>query len=96
MDAARYAIRAARVTPIVGAEVTLHWRPTNNRRQDADGMFPTLKVAVDAAVLEGVMPDDCWVHVPAMTCRIHEPNGTARIWLELTAPAEGFTTWETT
>lgn len=95
LDAARYAVRAARITPIVGANVALHWRPANNRRQDADGMFPTLKVSVDAVVLEGVLPDDCWVNVPAMTCRIHEPDGEPRIWLELTPPPEGFKTWET-
>lgn len=70
---------------IVGAEVTLHFRPATRHRRDADGMFPTLKVCQDALVAEGVLPDDSWVSVPAATCRIHPPNGEpAAMWLELT------------
>ena len=80
------AIRAARVKPIVGAEVTLHFRPKDKRRRDADGLAPTLKVVLDALVAAGVLPDDSWVHVPAATCRIHPPTGEpAAMWLELTA-----------
>lgn len=72
--------------PIVGAEVTLHYRPKNRQRRDADGLYPTLKVCQDALVLQGVLPDDSWVSVPAATCRIHPPNGQpAALWLELSA-----------
>jgi hypothetical protein len=72
--------------PLVGAEVSLVFRPNDRRRRDADGMFPTLKVCLDALVLQGVLPDDSWVHVPAATCRIDTPVAgvPAAMWLELT------------
>jgi hypothetical protein len=86
---ARDAVHRANPTPVVGAEVTLHFRPATRHRRDADGMAPTLKVCLDALVAEGVLPDDSWVHVPAATCRIHPPNGQpAAMWLELTDPDE--------
>jgi len=93
---AQWAIRAAHLTPVVGAEVTLHYRPATRQRRDADGLFPTLKVVQDALVAEGVLPDDSWVCVPSATCRIHEPNGEpAAMWLQLTPPAgEEFQAWE--
>jgi crossover junction endodeoxyribonuclease RusA len=87
-DAAILAVRAARPTPMRGAEVTLHFRPKDKRRRDADGLAPTLKVCLDALVVCGVLPDDSWVHVPSATCRIHAPNGEpAAMWLELGAVA---------
>ena len=73
------------IPAIVGAEVTLHYRPKDRRRRDADGLAPTLKVCLDALVSSGVLPDDSWVHVPAATCRIHPPTDEpAAMWLELT------------
>ena len=82
-----WAVRAAKVDPMVGAEVTLHFRPKDKRRRDADGLAPTLKVCLDALVAEGVLPDDSWVHVPAATCRIHPPTDEpAAMWLELADP----------
>lgn len=87
--AACYAVRAARVEPRAGAIVELHFRPATKHRRDADGLFPTLKVCQDALVLEGVLPDDSWVSVPAATCRIHPPNGEpAAMWLLLLDPDE--------
>lgn len=84
-DAARIAVRVADVRPIVGAHVALHFRPKTRQRRDADGLFPTLKVCQDALVLEGVLPDDSWVHVPVATCRVHPPDGLLpEMWLELT------------
>lgn len=83
-EQAQWAIRAANVTPIVGAEVTLHYRVPDRRRRDADGLAPTLKVVLDALVAEGVLPEDNWVHVPSATCRIHAPGDKAAIWVELT------------
>jgi crossover junction endodeoxyribonuclease RusA len=81
---ARHAIRMNMPKPVVGAEVTLHFRPKDKRRRDADGLAPTLKVCLDALVLEGVLPDDSWVCVPAVHIRIHPPNGEpAAMWLEL-------------
>jgi crossover junction endodeoxyribonuclease RusA len=74
---------------LVGAEVTLHMRPKDRRRRDADGLAPTLKVCLDALVAQSVLPDDSWVHVPAATCRIHPPNGEpAAMWIELTEITE--------
>lgn len=86
------ALRAVAGTePVVGADVALHFRPGDRRRRDADGMFPTLKVCQDALVLEGVLPDDSWVHVPSATCHIHPPTSEpAAMWLELTPTKERF------
>jgi crossover junction endodeoxyribonuclease RusA len=84
-EEARLAIRAAKVTPVVGAVVTLHWLIPTRHRRDSDNLGPTLKVCQDALVLEGILPDDSWVHVPRSACEIHPPNGeTSTIWLELT------------
>jgi crossover junction endodeoxyribonuclease RusA len=83
-DQACWAVFHADLTPIVGAEVTLHFRPKDKRRRDADGLAPTLKVCLDALVVQNVLPDDSWVHVPAATCRIHPPDGSpAAMWLTL-------------
>ena len=88
-DAAVLAIRAAKVRPIVGADVTLHFQIATRQRRDSDGLFPTLKVCQDALVLAGVLHDDSWVEVPRATCEIHPPNGEpARMWLGLTAVHE--------
>ena len=74
---------------LVGANVTLHFRPKDRRRRDADGLFPTLKVCIDALVGLGILPDDSWIHVPRASCEIHPPNGQpAAMWLELTDPDE--------
>ena len=85
VDAARYAIRAARPEPMVGANITLHWRVATRRRQDGDGAQPTLSAAIDALVLEGVLPDDSWVHVvhSGVTCHPPSDEGPA-LWLEIT------------
>lgn len=80
---ARWAVRAANLTPVVGANVTLHYRPTTRRRQDSDGIAPTLKPVLDALVQEGVLPDDSWVCVPRTSQEIHPPDGDAAMWVEL-------------
>ena len=83
------AIIEANPRPVVGADVTLHFRPATRHRRDADGMFPTLKVCQDALVLRGVLPEDSWVTVPCASCRIHPPNGEpAAMWLSLTSITE--------
>lgn len=88
-EQARWAIRAAKVRPIVGCEITLHYRMPDRRRRDADNLAVLLKVCQDALVDEGVLPDDSWVCVPAATCRIHPPNGEpAEMWLELAVLTE--------
>lgn len=79
-------VAVARVcrTRLVGADVTLHFRPKDKRRRDADGLAPTLKVCLDALVLQCVLPDDSWVHVPRVSCEIHPPTDEpAAMWLQL-------------
>lgn len=89
---ARLAIRRANPTPVVGANVTLHWLIPTRGRRDSDNLGPTLKECLDALVLEKVLPDDSWVHVPESSCRIHPPNGEpASMWLTL----DVLTEWET-
>jgi crossover junction endodeoxyribonuclease RusA len=79
----RRAIRIARVKPMVGAVVILHWRMADRRRQDGDGAAPTLKVCLDALVQEGVLPDDSWVHVPHSGVTTHPPvkGRPGALWL---------------
>lgn len=86
---ARWAIRAARLPRLTGANVTLHFRVANRQRRDADNLAPTLKVCQDALVAEGVLPDDSWVHVPSATCTIHPPSPDgAAMWLALESLGE--------
>lgn len=83
-EEARWAVRAVRPRAIVGASITLHFRPKTRQRRDADGMFPTLKVVQDALVLEGVLPDDSWIEVPRSSCAVHPPSsGGPAMWVEL-------------
>lgn len=86
-DAANLAVLVALPAPMLRAEITLHFRPADKRRRDADGMFPTLKVCQDALVAAGVLVDDSFACVPAATCRIHAPEKPAAMWLELKAVA---------
>ena len=82
--AARFAIFAAKLPRLAGANITLHYRPATRHRRDADGTCATLKVCLDALVAEGILHDDSWVEVPFSGHRIHEPNGTpAAMWLHI-------------
>lgn len=86
---ARRAVFEADLQPIVGAVVKLHWRIPTRHRRDSDNLGPTLKECLDALVLEKVLPDDSWVHVPSSGCEIHPPNGEpAAMWIELTDVTE--------
>jgi Holliday junction resolvase RusA-like endonuclease len=81
---ARWAVRAARLPKLAGAEITLAFRVADKRRRDADNLAPTLKVCQDALVLEEVIPDDSWVHIPSATCRIHPPSAEGpAMWLAI-------------
>jgi Holliday junction resolvase RusA-like endonuclease len=83
-EQAQWAIRAARLPRLAGAELTLCFRVATKHRRDADNLAPTLKVVQDALVAEGVLHDDSWVCVPSATCRILPPNGDgAAMWLEI-------------
>lgn len=80
----RWSIKAARVKPVVGANVVLHWRVKNKRRQDGDGADPFKAACIDALVLEGVLPDDSWVCVPFSGVQVHPPSDEGpATWLEL-------------
>lgn len=80
----RHSIRLSSIKPVVGANVVLHWRVKNKRRQDGDGADPFKAACIDALVLEGVIPDDSWVHVPhsGVTCHPPSTDGPAT-WLEI-------------
>lgn len=85
---ARWAIRAAKVTPMAEANVRLHYRPGTKRLCDADGLGPTLKVALDALVAEEIVLDDNYLYVPEASIRIHKPltGLPGALWLELIEP----------
>lgn len=84
LEQARTTIRAAKVPPMVGANITLHYRVADKRRRDADNLAVVLKVVQDALVAEGVIHDDSWVCVPHSGQTIHPPNGEpAAMWVEL-------------
>ena len=86
---ARWAIRAANVTPIVGCNITLHYRVPDRRRRDADNLAVLLKACQDALVDEGVIPRDDWVCVPHSGQTIHPPSDEGpALWLELDVLSE--------
>lgn len=82
---ARLAVAVARVDPLPAAHVTLHYRLPTWHRRDADNMAPVLKVVQDALVLEGVLPDDSFRHVPRSGQHIHPPirGNPPAMWVEL-------------
>jgi hypothetical protein len=87
LEEARWAIRAAKPKPMIGADVTLHYRVPDHRIRDADGLAPTLKAALDALVAEQILPRDDWVCVPSATCRIHPPSDEGpAMWVTLDDP----------
>jgi crossover junction endodeoxyribonuclease RusA len=86
----RAALRRGEIQPMIGANVTLHWRQGDNRRRDGDGAQPTLSLVIDALVLEGVLPDDSWVHVvhSGVTCHPPRRGLPGAMWLELSDPGK--------
>lgn len=91
-EVAGWAIAQADVKPIAGCDlITLHYRPKTWHRRDSDGLYPTLKVTVDALVRAGFLPDDSFVCVSATSCRIHQPTDQPpAMWVT----AEGVTHYE--
>lgn len=73
LSEARWAIKAAKLTPVWDAEFVLHYRVSNNRRQDCDGLAPTLSIVLDALVHEGILTDDSWREVAFVGERMHPP-----------------------
>lgn len=90
MAAVRWAIRAAKVTPLEQAVVVMHWRLPNRIRRDGDGAQPTLSFCLDALVLEGILPDDSWKFVvhSGITCHEPQPGLPGALWLTITDPTE--------
>lgn len=91
MTPARWAIRAARLAPIEQTvQVVLHWRPADNRLRDADGIAPTLKVAIDALRHEHVLAEDHARLVPFSGSHIHpaRPGMPSVMWVEITTMEE--------
>lgn len=75
--------------PIRHLTVTLHYRPGDNRRRDADNLWPTLKAACDALArgprrdwvgLE-LVPDDTPEYMTKRAPVIHPGPGKRRLWL---------------
>lgn len=87
MTECRWAIKAARLTPVDRATVILNWSMPDKRRRDGDGASPTLAVCLDALVAEGVLPDDSWRYVAhsGVTCHPPVPGQPGALWLTVTA-----------
>lgn len=89
--AVRNAAERARIPQCKHLTVTLHYQPGDNRRRDADNLFPVLKAACDALArgprrdwvgLE-LVPDDTPEHMTKLTPVIHLGPGTRRLWLTI-------------
>lgn len=90
-EPARWAIRAARLETIEHpVRVVLHWRTADHRVRDADGIAPSLKIAIDALVREHVIPQDDYLFVPFSGQRIHPPRTgmPPAMWVEITSMEE--------
>lgn len=89
VEAVRWAIRKAKVQPLEEAVIVMHWRLPNRHRRDGDGAQPTLSLALDALVLEGVLPDDSWQYVRHSGVTCHEPvkGKPGALWLSVEAVA---------
>ncbi|MGZ4516687.1 MAG: hypothetical protein ACXVXN_02030, partial [Mycobacteriaceae bacterium] len=75
-------VRAAGVPPLPRVVIELHYAPRDKRRRDALNLVATLKVAEDATVDAGVIPDDtAEFSVPTMPV-LDPPTGkTGRLYL---------------
>lgn len=68
-------------------EVTLHYRPRDNRVRDVDNPIPTLKACCDGLVDAGVVVDDAPTHMTKHMTVIHE-SGEPRLWLVVAIPPQ--------
>ena len=62
--------------------VCLNWQPNTTRRRDRDGIYPTLKAALDGLVDYGMVADDDASHVWP-SCEIHPLAASPRVWLTI-------------
>lgn len=80
------ALLARKMTPAKHITVQLVWVVTDKRRRDSDNTYPTFKAMCDGIVDAGVVTDDTPQYMTKLGPTIrHEPGGTARLELEVTA-----------
>lgn len=79
-----WAVRAAGVPSLPSCGVILTYAPRDARRRDADNLVATLKVACDAMVDAGVVPDDTPDLMRKEMPRIAAPVKGGRLWLTIT------------
>lgn len=81
--------KAAKIPRCRHLTVGLHYAPGDNRRRDADNLWPTLKAACDALArgprrdwvgLE-LVPDDTPEFMTKLAPEIHLGKGKRRLWL---------------
>lgn len=66
--------------------VQLTWIVSDKRRRDSDNIYPTFKAMCDGLVDAGIVPDDTPQYMDKRAPLIrHEPGGTPRLELEVTA-----------
>lgn len=66
--------------------VQLTWVVTDKRRRDSDNIYPTFKAMCDGLVDAQIVVDDTPAYMDKRAPLIrHEPGGTARLELEVTA-----------
>lgn len=88
----KVAAMEAKIPPAEQLTVQLHYRPGDNRRRDADNLFPTFKAACDALArgrkdwvgLE-LVKDDTPEYMTKLGPVIHPGPGTRRLWLTVEA-----------
>lgn len=77
---------AVALDPSKHITVQLIWVVTDKRRRDSDNTYPTFKAMCDGLVDAGIVPDDTPEFMTKLGPIIrHEPGGTARLELEVTA-----------
>lgn len=74
--------RAAHIPAADHVTVGLVWAPGDNRRRDVDNLVPTLKVAADALIDAGVVPDDTPRWMTKRMPTIQPPPGRG-LWLHV-------------
>lgn len=90
-EAVHIRAKAARIPTSSHLTVTLHYAPGDNRRRDADNLWPTLKAACDALargprrdwVGLDLVPDDTPQHMTKHAPVIHPGKGERRLWIEV-------------
>ncbi|MPZ66192.1 MAG: hypothetical protein GEU83_11985 [Pseudonocardiaceae bacterium] len=81
--AAGWLAKAARLGRYTHVTVTLHYRPRDGRRRDADNLVATLKPLCDGLVDAGLVTDDDPVRMSKRMPEIHPPSPKPLMWLEI-------------